>query len=333
MNFLGRTESLAPSVVASLAPDNASGQSAANFAWLNAYVIVVILLFIFTWAFSSMREGMKSPPSYLGGSQAVYTGTGVGPSLRESEAFYGAPVNIGIECGDTSAEMNYAMNVINQNNPSAKNSPFWPEYYALLSKYISLKVAANEDSTLSSWASNSFDDLKEFEAKTGFNPLQQNYFDQLPPGVQPVVISTPSIASTVTATDAVNTGDAFVTNIPGSRSRVGGFTTNIPSSRSRVGGFNVGKPLRFSTRVGGFEIGKPLRFNSSPGDPQVGASAQKLTALQISPQYLGGTDSSATQQQWATAGPVAGASQSVSTGSVYNYSSVVPEDGYQKMLY
>jgi len=318
-------------VVSSLSPAEATGGIATNFALLNAYVIVVILLCIISWIVSKSRENLTAAPTTTM-PQSIALMPGVGQSIPEG--FYGAPVDIGTECGDTSAEMNYAMNVINSNNPSAKNSPFWPEYYTLLSKYISLKNAANTDSTLSSWASNSFDDLKEFEERTGFNPLQQNYFDQLPPGVKPVIASglvSTSLPTTVDTIAAAEAGAAvnpatgtFINTVKGNRAKVGGF---VAGTRSKVGGFDVGKRSRFGCGVGGFAA------NNQSG--QSGSAALMLTdpATYVPPMYNGGTDQSGTETAYQKAGVRNNSSQSMSNGSGITSAAWLADPNYQRMLY
>lgn len=236
MGFLSSTLDYIPGTVNRLGPADAPAETKANLAWINAYFIILIIVVVFGWLIKRDHFAM-GPVQTTSASGGELCASQLGfNSIRDGFANMGTPTPDDPSCIDTSADMNYALTIIKQNNPTARNSPYWAQYYDLLNSFIAWKKLANEDSTQSARAQEAFDMLKQFEEQTGFNPLQTNplSMDVISPPVSVVPSGAPA---------AVQMAAAPASSFVGGRSRVGGFA----GGRSKVGGFAGGR-----SRIGGF---------------------------------------------------------------------------------
>jgi hypothetical protein len=316
-----------------MTPSTENGKRAVmTYASLYAAIVIIsIVLMIFSLVvslitgkksgFESFGSLVSAPPLNNDVQSAVMTASLLGfKSIKDN--FSGAPTDIGPGCGDNSADMNYAMNIIQQRNPSALNSPFWGGYYKLLYNYVLLKNAANADSTLASDANNAFDLLREYEEQTGFNPLQINMQKITETGNQ-VVSQSANVVADVLPGQAT-AGFARTRFDTTARSGVGGFANKRDrfdaTSRSRVGGFRSG-------RYAG--VGAVDDSNTSAAAVIAGASSK---VGMIGPLNIGGNGNGA-QHYYQPTNPMSGyPTQTMSNGSGLTIASYHDDDTYHNML-
>jgi hypothetical protein len=147
----------------------------ANIAWLNVYVILVIVLWIISMVFASSRftdrfDGSGSLKNYLGDQSAA---VGAFNSLRDSFTGAQTPYPYGVDCAEVSAAWNYVLGRAKINNPTVESDPLYFGWSALYLNYLKLKnlADATEDSVSQNEVNNAWMAVSDYQKLNSFDPV------------------------------------------------------------------------------------------------------------------------------------------------------------------
>lgn len=159
-----------------------------NVGWLNVAIIIVVLFVI--WHHVCMKSGRDRFDSSYNAVNASAARTGfaslVGGFTASRDGFYAdTPYPYDPSCLDTGSPMQYAASLIMQNNPTAMKSPLYPQWEALLEKYLQLSQSntASPSQSAAAAASSAWNDLQAFQSANDFDPMN-------PPTAQQIEIKT-----------------------------------------------------------------------------------------------------------------------------------------------
>lgn len=139
-----------------------------NVTWLNIYVVLVILVFIFTWAFGMSRF---TNDRFYDGNTSANTGFN---AVRDNFAVDSSDLLMyEFGCDDISREWNFVYEVVRMDNPNIDQDPMFPAWAVLYKNYIRLKKAVDngdlfrKDDMLGAWNA-----ILTYQQMNNYNPLK-----------------------------------------------------------------------------------------------------------------------------------------------------------------